>query len=227
MKWLRFVGVLTLSCLILLGETTVGYSYNFEDSGTTTHSVGLQQKKEGYKMIKKRHVLSSSMMTMKSSEPKVKAAVENEKINDVGSTNQPSLEAFAQYPKVRVVATGYYAGVESTGKGPGHPSYGITYSGVKVHRGTYSTIAADLKVFPLGTILYVPGYGYGVVTDKGGAIKGNKLDLYFKTKKDVYSQWGKKEVEVFVVHRGKGYVNERMMKTLNEDGVAAFAQIRK
>src|SRR5699024_9599553 len=62
---------------------------------------------------------------------------------------------FDQYPRKRVVATGYTAGAESTGKSPGHPQYGITYSGVNVTRDLYSTIAADLSVFPLGTILYI------------------------------------------------------------------------
>ncbi|MBR2569822.1 MAG: hypothetical protein IKE34_11645, partial [Paenibacillus sp.] len=59
--------------------------------------------------------------------------------------------------QVNVTATGYTAGEESTGKRPGHPAYGITYSGVKVKRGYVSTVAADLAVFPLGSILYIPG----------------------------------------------------------------------
>src|SRR5699024_10213463 len=50
---------------------------------------------------------------------------------------------FSQYPTKRVIATGYTAGVESTGKTPDHPQYGITYSGVEVRRDLYSTIAAD------------------------------------------------------------------------------------
>ncbi|HSU80442.1 MAG TPA: 3D domain-containing protein, partial [Candidatus Angelobacter sp.] len=85
---------------------------------------------------------------------------------------------FSQYPAQEVVATGYTAGKESTGKHPGDPSYGITYSGVKVRRDLYSTIAADTAIFPIGTILWIPGYGYGVVADTGSAIKGYKLDLY-------------------------------------------------
>lgn len=124
---------------------------------------------------------------------------------------------FNQYPSAKVVATGYTAGVESTGKTPDHPQYGITYSGVKVKRDLYSTIAADLNVFPLGTILYIPNYGYGVVADIGGAIKGNKIDLYFDTVEEVYSEWGKKEVEVFVVKRGNGKVSEQEIQTLNEN----------
>ncbi len=118
--------------------------------------------------------------------------------------------------RVKVIATGYTAGVESTGKKPGHPEYGITYSGVKVRRDYVSTIAADLSVFPLGSILYIPGYGYGIVTDIGSKIKGNKIDLYFHTTKQVYKQWGKKEVEVQLVQEGNGKVSEDMLNQLNE-----------
>jgi 3D (Asp-Asp-Asp) domain-containing protein len=117
---------------------------------------------------------------------------------------------------VEVVATGYTAGKESTGKSPGHPEYGITYSGVKVRKDDFSTIAADPKVFPIGTIMYVPGYGFGVVADTGGAIKGNKIDLYFATKQQVYKEWGKRKVRVYILRKGDGKVTEAMMNRLNE-----------
>ncbi|MED4204675.1 3D domain-containing protein [Neobacillus mesonae] len=135
-------------------------------------------------------------------------------------SGSPSLEdAFdwSKYPKHTVTATGYTAGFESTGKNKGHPEYGITYSGVKVKRDLFSTIAADLNVFPIGTILFIPGYGYGVVADKGGAIKGNKLDLYYETVEDVYRLWGKKQVDVFVIQKGNGKLTEKQLLALNED----------
>jgi 3D (Asp-Asp-Asp) domain-containing protein len=128
-------------------------------------------------------------------------------------------EAFdwTQYPKKSVTATGYTAGVESTGKSPDHPQYGITYSGVKVKRDLYSTVAADTSVFPIGTILFIPGYGYGVVADTGGAIKGNKVDLYYETVEDVYTQWGKKTIDVYIVKMGNGKITESELAKLNED----------
>src|SRR5699024_11114477 len=95
---------------------------------------------------------------------------------------------FSQYDTKRVTATGYTAGVESTGKNSNHPEYGSTYSGVKVKRGLYSTIAADIDVFPLGMILYIANYGYGVVTDIGGAIKGDKIELYFEPVYEEYNE---------------------------------------
>lgn len=132
----------------------------------------------------------------------------------------PKLEdAFdwSKYPSKKVIATGYTAGYESTGKSPNHPGYGITYSGVKVKRDLYSTIAADLNVFPIGTILFIPGYGYGVVADKGGAIKGNELDLFYQTVKEVYDNWGKKTVDVYVIELGNGRLTEEELLNLNEN----------
>lgn len=124
---------------------------------------------------------------------------------------------FSQYPVKTMIATGYTAGYESTGKKPGHPLYGITYSGVKVKRDVYSTIAADPNVFPIGTILWIPGYGYGVVADTGSAIKGNKLDLYYDTVQEVYENWGKKTLDVYIVKEGGGVLTENTLTLLNED----------
>lgn len=124
---------------------------------------------------------------------------------------------WTQYPSVEVVATGYTAGYESTGKTESHPLYGITFSGVKVRRDLYSTIAADPRVFPIGTILFIPGYGYGVVADTGSAIKGNKIDLYYETVADVYNKWGKRTVEVYVIELGDGKLTDEDIINLNED----------
>jgi len=121
---------------------------------------------------------------------------------------------------VTVLATGYTAGVESTGKRPGHPQYGVTYSGVKVRRSKVSTIAADTRVFPLGTLLYIPGYGYGCVADTGSRIKGRRIDLYFPSTRQVFKEWGKKQVEVKVIRRGSGKVTETMLDAMNEVAVA-------
>jgi 3D (Asp-Asp-Asp) domain-containing protein len=137
----------------------------------------------------------------------------------VSGATPPLEEAFdwSQYPKKTVTATGYTAGYESTGKSPDHPEYGITYSGVKVKRDLFSTVAADLSVFPIGTIIFVPGYGYGVVADKGGAIKGNRLDLYYDTVDEVYNLWGKRTIDVYIVEMGDGKLTETELKKLNEN----------
>ncbi|GER68220.1 hypothetical protein BpJC7_18700 [Weizmannia acidilactici] len=131
----------------------------------------------------------------------------------------PSLDAYdwSVYPKKKVTATGYTAGAESTGKNPGHPGYGITYSGVKVKRDLYSTIAADTSVFPIGTVLYIPGYDFGVVADTGSAIKGDRLDLYFETVSDVYRKWGKQTLNVYIIKMGDGTLTEKELAEMNEN----------
>lgn len=118
------------------------------------------------------------------------------------------LKQYRQFEVKTVIATGYTAGAESTGKSPGHPNYGITFSGLEVQRDELSTIAADPKFLPLGTVLYIPNYGYGIVADTGSAIKGNKIDLYYETVDEVFSQWGKKEIDVFVIEEGEGQLTE-------------------
>lgn len=140
----------------------------------------------------------------------VMASMEQE---DTINSNVEAIQTMSEnYKSVEVTATGYFAGRESTGKDPGHPQYGITYSGLKVMRdsNSISTIAADIKVFPIGTILFIPGYGYGVVADTGSAIKGNIIDLYFETIEDVFNEWGKKKLKVYVIEIGDGKITEEI-----------------
>jgi 3D (Asp-Asp-Asp) domain-containing protein len=152
----------------------------------------------------------------------------NSHISSEAVTQPQTLEDsidWSQYPKKTVTATGYTAGIESTGKTESHPAYGITRSGVKVRRDLYSTIAADTSVFPIGTILFIPGYGYGVVADTGSAIKKNKIDLYYETVSDVYEHWGKKTIDVYVVEVGTGIVSENELNALNEqESMQVFRQ---
>lgn len=81
--------------------------------------------------------------------------------------------------------------VIASGPNRGRPkAVGITASGTRAQPGT---IAADPRVLPFGTILYVPGYGYGRVEDTGGDIKGNRIDLFYHRHDDALD-WGRKKV---------------------------------
>ena len=71
---------------------------------------------------------------------------------------------------------------------------GVTALGTKAKPGT---IAADTAVFPFGTRMRIPGYGDGVVEDRGGAIEGGKIDLFFKSHKEAL-EWGRQTVTVEV-----------------------------
>ena len=73
---------------------------------------------------------------------------------------------------------------------------GITASGVKARRGT---VAADTRHYPFGTVMYVPGYGWARVEDRGGAIKGpEKLDVWFPTEREALAWGRRKDVRVTV-----------------------------
>ena len=72
---------------------------------------------------------------------------------------------------------------------------GITSDGTKAKKGT---IAADISKYPYGTEMYVPGYGWGVVHDRGRAIKDNHIDIFFNSHKKAL-QWGRKELYVTIL----------------------------
>jgi 3D (Asp-Asp-Asp) domain-containing protein len=59
-------------------------------------------------------------------------------------------------------------------------------------------IAVDPRVIPLGTHVYVPGYGYAVAADTGGAIKGRRIDLCFETVGQC-DRWGRRDVTIIVL----------------------------
>jgi 3D (Asp-Asp-Asp) domain-containing protein len=88
--------------------------------------------------------------------------------------------------------------VFSSGPNKGKPKeVGVTASGAEARRGT---VAADTGVLPMGTILFIPGYGWGRVEDRGGAIKGKRLDLFFDSHKEAL-EWGRQQLDVKVWRR--------------------------
>lgn len=77
---------------------------------------------------------------------------------------------------------------------------GITASGESVRDGI---VAADSSI-PFGTILYIEGVGEVVVKDRGGAIEGNRIDLYVETKDEAFN-FGRQQRKVyFVGHEKEG-----------------------
>ncbi|MNH75620.1 Cell wall-binding protein YocH precursor [compost metagenome] len=96
--------------------------------------------------------------------------------------------------------TSYTAGYESTGKRPGDKGYGITASGKRVKEGR--TIAADPKVLPLGTKVYIDGIGERVVEDTGSAIKKNKIDVYIADLDKALEFGVKRNVKVKILEMG-------------------------
>ena len=92
---------------------------------------------------------------------------------------------------ISVNATAYTAGCDGCS--------GVTYTGVDLNNNPNAkVIAVDPSVIPLGSEIYVEGYGYAIAADIGSAIKGNKIDLHVPTKDEAYA-WGVRTVNVTIV----------------------------
>lgn len=76
--------------------------------------------------------------------------------------------------------------------GPGH---GITASGVPARRGV---VAVDPGVIPLGSRVFIPGYGLALAADTGGAIIGDKIDLCMEVASEAW-QFGRRNVKVYLL----------------------------
>jgi len=72
---------------------------------------------------------------------------------------------------------------------------GFTARGTRTQLGT---VAVDPRVIPMGSRLYIPGYGWGRAVDTGGAIQGCKIDVWLPTLSQCL-QWGVRDVTVTVV----------------------------
>lgn len=115
----------------------------------------------------------------------------------------------------KMIVTAYDAGQKSTGwkykwnccllppvyaYGPNEgkrKAVGITSDGTKAKKGT---IAADIRRYPYGTRMFVPGYGWGEVHDTGSAIKGDHIDVFFPDIDDAL-KWGRRYLDVIIERR--------------------------
>lgn len=89
--------------------------------------------------------------------------------------------------ELSVVTTGYWP----------DPSWssGYTTLGMKAH---YGIVAVDPRVIPLGTRLYIPGYGVAIAGDTGSAIVGDRVDLCFNSQ-TAAQDWGVRPLQVFIL----------------------------
>ncbi|HML87338.1 MAG TPA: peptidoglycan-binding protein [Methylomusa anaerophila] len=72
---------------------------------------------------------------------------------------------------------------------------GFTYRGNQLRRGL---VAVDPTVIPLGTRLYINGYGYAIADDIGSSIKENRIDLSFDSRAEAFS-FGVRNVTVYIL----------------------------
>lgn len=104
--------------------------------------------------------------------------------NNSNSVNQVESNNQAGGRHMSVVATAYSGdGITSTGTVP-----------------RWGTIAVDPRVIPYGTRVYIPQFGMTFVAeDCGGAIKGNKIDIFMGSSSQAYS-WGRRTIDIYIVN---------------------------
>jgi uncharacterized protein YabE (DUF348 family) len=93
---------------------------------------------------------------------------------------------------INVYAT-YYTPA-SSGRSPNDPAYARTATGVLV---TYGIVAVDPTVIPLGTRMFIPGYGYAIAADTGGAVKGYIIDLGYPD--GVPVDWRSRWLDIYIL----------------------------
>ncbi|MDQ0268451.1 LysM peptidoglycan-binding domain-containing protein [Cytobacillus purgationiresistens] len=103
-------------------------------------------------------------------------------------TEQPAAEGTQE---LTMEATAYTASCEGCS--------GITATGINLlENPDMKVISVDPSVIPLGSKVYVEGYGEAIAGDTGGAIKGNKIDIFIPNKEDAIN-YGRQTVKVTVL----------------------------
>lgn len=122
-------------------------------------------------------------------EPKPKETPKEQPKNE--EVKKETIEDYEVVKTLTVEASAFTAGCSGCS--------GKTAYGIDLHKNPdIKLIAVDPNMIPLGTKVWVKGYGIAIAGDTGGSIKGGKIDVFMKTKKEAYS-WGRKKVEIKIL----------------------------
>ncbi|WP_062105392.1 3D domain-containing protein [Bacillus niameyensis] len=120
----------------------------------------------------------------------VKPATKKASTSKKTTTAKKSASKKTTYKTLTVKATAYTASCKGCS--------GITATGINLKKNPNAkVISVDPKVIPLGTKVWVEGYGEAIAGDTGGAMKGNKIDLHMSTKNKALN-WGVRTVKIKV-----------------------------
>ncbi len=171
-------------------ETIFELSFDIEGGTEIISQEGQNgQKKIIYLITKNENEITSEII----SEEVIKEPVDRIILAGMGGTLEPDPEKFAELTPVTMSASAYTS--QSTGKKQGSKGYGRTATGMEVAPGI---VAVDPDFIPLGTKLYIEGYGYALAADTGGSIKGNKIDLFFESLSEAL-EFGRRDVIVYIL----------------------------
>lgn len=181
--------------------------YKEDDSLNKGVEKVVQEGKNGKKVVeykvtfengkeKKRDVIKENVTSNKTDKVVVRGTKEKVVATPVSNVSTSSATFSSSSSASSTPSGGKTYKMESTAySGGGTTAYGINLSanpGLKV-------IAVDPRIIPLGSKVWVEGYGEAIAGDTGGAIKGNIVDVYFPNESQCYS-WGRRMVTVKVLN---------------------------
>ncbi|WP_305071787.1 G5 and 3D domain-containing protein [Pseudalkalibacillus hwajinpoensis] len=116
------------------------------------------------------------------------------------SSSKPAADVKKPEPKAKSEPAGKVLNVSTTAYTANCTGCsGITSTGFNLKSNPNAkVIAVDPSVIPLGSKVFVEGYGTAIAADTGGAIKGNKIDVFFSSKSQAYA-WGNKTVQITIL----------------------------
>lgn len=130
-------------------------------------------------------VLKGSKVT----QPEVKGATKTSVTSNAPSETKPVATATKELTMTSTAYTASCAGCS-----------GITATGINLKANpNQKVISVDPNVIPLGSKVWVEGYGEAIAGDTGGAIKGNKIDIFIPSKQAAIN-WGRKTVKVKILN---------------------------
>ena len=142
-------------------------------------------------------LITTYRVTLLNGKPVAKVPVKTERkepVNDVVVVGKPSIavsrSSYSRKKSMTMHASAYDTSPQTL---PG--STGRTATGIQAR---YGVVAVDPRVIKLGTYVYVEGYGFAIAADTGGAIKGNRIDLCFNSRREALN-FGRKTVKVHIL----------------------------
>jgi 3D (Asp-Asp-Asp) domain-containing protein len=191
---MRIISIILLLAALLVAspakaqveDTNINTKFEFKDS--LTKIVSFLTKTATPEIAEAKGPDNKEPEVMKAEEPKTPEEIKYETIMNRWKKKQAHMKA--PQGKFIINASAYTAAADECGK-----SDGITSSGVKVKED--QTLACPPN-FPFGTKIKIEGMGVRVCEDRGGAIKGNHIDIYMETKAEAF-QFGRRNLEAEVV----------------------------
>lgn len=128
--------------------------------------------------------------------------------NGIGKSKKLIKEEIIKEPTTEVIVLGTKKTVQRAGKNLDYKAVLTMKSTAYTHTGSRTAtgvvpkrgiVAVDPKVIPLGSKLYIDGYGFAVAQDIGGSIKGHRIDLFMDTKTEAL-KWGVRTVRVYLLN---------------------------